>query len=287
MVRYSRNIGLYAQMGLTMSGLALLYLVFLGLLSLYVPSASALALIALAFLTLQYFYSDKLALKGANARVVDESEYPQLHSMVTRLSVQSDLPKPTVAVSSAKMTNAFAAGRNQQNSVVCVTEELLRQLNEEELEGVLAHELAHIKNRDVAVMTIASFFSTIAFFIARYGIYGNTRDGRVFIAIILSFVVWIVSTLLLRALSRYREYSADRGAASITGNPLALASALKTISGVNDSRPSEDMRKHAGMNAFYISPINAGLFASLLSTHPQTEKRINELEDLAAEQYTS
>ncbi len=287
MSMYSQNLQLYARMGVTMGGLVLLYLIFLGALSMYVPSVSVLAVIAFAFLTLQYFYSDKLALKSANARIVSEDEYPELHTMVTRLSLQADVPKPKVAVSSANMSNAFAAGRNQKNSVVCVTEELMRELNQEELEAVIAHELAHIKNRDVAVMTLASFLSTIAFFIARYGIYGNTRNGRLLIAIAISFAVWIVSTLLLKALSRYREYSADRGAASITGNPLALSSALKTISGINESKPSEDMREHAGMNAFYISAIESGRFASLISTHPQPEKRIKALEDMATEQYTN
>lgn len=283
---YPRNLQLYARMGVTISGLVLLYLIFLGVLSRYIPSISILAIIAFGFLTIQYFYSDTLALKGANAQIVDEDEYPEMHNMITRLSMQADVPKPRIAISSANMSNAFAAGRNQSNSVICVTEELIQELNQEELEAVIAHELAHIKNRDVAVMTLASFFSTIAFFIARFGIYGNTQDGKLWIAVAISFVVWIVSTLLLKALSRYREYSADRGAALITGNPLALASALKTIAGVNEAKPSEDLREHAGMNAFYISSIDSGLFSSLISTHPKPEKRIEELEDLAREQYS-
>ena len=269
-----------------MGGLVLVYLIFLWVLSMYVPSVFALSLIALVLLTIQYFYSDKLALRSADARIVDENEYPKLHSVVTRLSIQSAVPKPQVAVSSANMSNAFATGRNQQNSVVCVTEELIRELNDEELEAVIAHELSHIKNRDVAVMTIASFFSTIAFFIVRFGMYGNTRNGRLLIAVFASFVVWVVSTLLLRTLSRYREYSADRGAASITGNPMALSSALKKITGINDTKPQEDMRKHDGMNAFYISSINSGRLSELISTHPNPEKRIEKLETLAKEQYT-
>jgi len=280
----SRNWQLYGRMFVTMSGMALLYIAFLAALSIYVPSMSVLAVIAFVMLGLQYLFSDKIALKSAGASRVSEQEYPELHRRVTRLSQQANIPKPDVAVSSAKMSNAFATGRNKSNAVVCVTEQLVADLNDDELDAVLAHELAHIKNRDVAVMTIASFFSTIAFLIARFGIYGDTSNNHLIVAVIASFAVWIVSSLLLKALSRYREYVADRSAATITGDPLALASALKTISGSNDARPTEDLREHSSMNAFYISHID-GKWFDMFSTHPPTEKRVEALEEMASEQY--
>lgn len=281
----SRNWQLYGRMFVTMAGMSLLYIAFLAALSMYVPSLSALAVVAFVLMGVQYLFSDKIALKSAGATRVSEEEYPELHQRITRLSQQANIPKPDVAVSSAPMSNAFATGRNKSHAVVCVTEQLVKELDDDELDAVLAHELAHVKNRDVAVMTIASFFSTIAFFIARFGIYGDSSNNHLMVAVAASFVVWIVSSLLLKALSRYREYVADRGAVKITGDPLALASALKTISGTNDARPDEDLREHSSMNAFYISHIDGGSWFNIFSTHPPTEKRVEALEELAAEQY--
>jgi heat shock protein HtpX len=232
----------------------------------------------------QYFFSDKLALRSMGAREVSESEYPSLHRSVTRLSQQADVPKPRVAVADSSVPNAFAAGRNQQNSVVCVTTGLLETLDDDELDGVLAHELAHILNRDVAVMTIASFFSTVAFIIVRYGWWfggGRSRNSApIWIAILVSLVVWVVSFFLIRALSRYREYAADRGGAAITGDPIALASALQRISGEMDEIPKTDLREEAEMNAFFIIPIRSGFISRLASTHPPTEKRVEQLRNL-------
>lgn len=282
---YGSNSMLYVRMGVTMLLMGIVYILFMAALSVYVTEIWILVTIMSVFLFIQYFYSEKLALKSMNAKTVSEEEYPELHSMVSRLSMQADVPKPTVAISSAPMMNAFAAGRNQKNATVCVTEELIKELTEEELEGVIAHEIAHIKNRDVAIMTIASFFSTIAFLIVRFGMYGNTRNNNMLLAILISLVVWVISTILLKALSRYREYVADRGAASITGNPLALASALQKISGTNSSVPKEDLREHSSMNAFYISSIDGGRITNLLSTHPKTEKRIQQLKDLSRDQH--
>lgn len=234
----------------------------------------------------QYFYSDKLALKSMGAKKVDESEYPRLHRQISRLSQQADLPKPEVAVADSQVPNAFATGRNQSNAVVCVTTELLNTLDDEELEGVLAHELAHIKNRDVMVMTIASFLSTVAFLIVRYGMFfggGRNRQGGIIVAIFVSLVVWIISFVLIRALSRYREYAADRGAAQITGNPGALASALMSISGKMDRVPERDLREQSEMNAFFIIPISKGMIGRLFRTHPSTERRIERLQEIQAE----
>ncbi|MGM0716473.1 MAG: M48 family metalloprotease, partial [Halobacteriota archaeon] len=182
--------------------------------------------------------------------------------------------------------NAFATGRSPSNAAVCVTTGILSTLDDDELEGVLAHELAHIKNRDVAVMTIASFLSTIAFLIVRWGwlIGGRNRNqAPMAVAILVSLLVWVISFLLIRALSRYREYSADRGAAMITGNPSALATALMKISGRMNQVPDEDLRQQAEMNAFFIIPITRGFIGRIASTHPPTESRIEKLRELERE----
>ena len=274
--------GLRGRMLLTMFLLVALYIVFIGILSQYV-GLFALVLIMGLFSFGQFFFSDKLALYSMGASVVDEDEYPDLHARVTRLSQQADLPKPTVAVADSRVPNAFATGRSQESSAVCVTTGLLRRLDDEELEGVLAHELAHIKNRDVMVMTIASFLSTLAFLVVRFGWLfggGRNRNGGVVVAILVSLVVWIVSFLLIRALSRYREFAADRGGAAITGNPSALASALLTIDGSMDKVPEEDLRDQDEMNAFFIIPLRSGVVGRLFSTHPPTEKRVEELRNL-------
>jgi heat shock protein HtpX len=272
-------------MVLTMFLLFVLYIVFIAILSQYMGLLGVVVVMGLFSLG-QFFFSDRLALYSMGASKVDESEYPQLHAMLGRLSQQADLPKPTVAVAETQAPNAFATGRSPSSSTVCVTKGLLRTLDDEELEGVLAHELAHVKNRDVMVMTIASFLSTIAFMIVRWGwLFGGNRNrqggGGVIVAILVSLVVWIVSFLLVRALSRYREYAADRGAAAITGKPAALASALLTISGRMDRVPKEDLREQSEMNAFFIIPIRSGFVGRIFSTHPPTEKRVERLREMA------
>ncbi|WP_336136552.1 zinc metalloprotease HtpX [Natronomonas amylolytica] len=274
---------LRARMGVTMFLLFALYLVFVGVLTLYFDNLLFAALLLGAFSLVQFFFSGKLALRSMGAKTVSEDEYPKLHAQVSRLSQQADLPKPTVAVAESRTPNAFATGRSQKSGVVCVTTALLETLDDDELEGVLAHELAHIKNRDVAVMTIASFLSTIAFLIVRWGWLFGGRDRNqapLFVAILVSLLVWVISFLLIRALSRYREFAADRGAAAITGNPSALASALMKISGRMDKVPQEDLREQAEMNAFFIIPISKGFIGKLARTHPPTEKRIEELRKL-------
>jgi heat shock protein HtpX len=281
--------GLRGRMFLTMFLLAALYVVFLGVLSLYFQSVLAIVVIMGLFLGAQFFFSDKLALYSMGAKEVSEEEYPQLHATIARLSQQADLPKPKVAVADSRVPNAFATGRSKKSAAVCVTTGIQNTLTEEELEGVLAHELAHIKNRDVMVMTIASFLSTIAFIIVRWGwLFGggrgrNGNQAPVIVAIVASLVVWIISFLLIRALSRYREFAADRGGAVITGKPSALASALLKISGKMDQVPKEDMREQAEMNAFFIIPIKSGFVGRLFSTHPSTEKRVERLRELERE----
>jgi heat shock protein HtpX len=280
--------GLRGRMFLTMFLLFVLYIVFVGVLA----ALDVGLFIIVGFMALfslgQFFFSDKLALYSMGAKEVSEEEYPELHAMVTRLSQQADLPKPKVAVADSRVPNAFATGRSQKASAVCVTTGIMQRLDEEELEGVMAHELAHIKNRDVMVMTIASFLSTIAFLVVRFGIYfgGRNRNGQVFVAILASLVVWILSYVLIRALSRYREFAADRGGAAITGKPAALASALLTIDGSMDQVPSEDLRDQAEMNAFFIIPIRSGFIGRVFSTHPSTERRVEALRDLEREMET-
>jgi len=276
-------------MVLTMFLLFVLYIGFVALLSLYFESLLAVVVVMGLFSLAQLFFSDKLALRSMGARKVDEDEYPELHRKIARLSQQADLPKPTVAVADSSVPNAFATGRSKKNATVCVTTGIMRALDDDELEGVLAHELAHIKNRDMVVMTIASFLSTIAFMIVRWGWLfgggGNNRQGggSVFVAIGVSIVVWIVSFILIRALSRYREFAADRGGAMITGKPSALASALVTISNRMDKVPERDLRDQAEMNAFFIIPIRSGLVGKLFHTHPSTEKRVERLQGMERE----
>ena len=280
--------GLRGRMVLTMFLLFVLYIAFVAILSQYMGLFAVVVVMGLFSLG-QFFFSDRLALYSMGARRVDADEYPRLHTMVDRLCQQADLPKPDIAVADTKMPNAFAAGRSQKNSTVCVTEGLLRTLDEEELEGVMAHELAHVKNRDVMVMTIASFLSTLAFMVVRWGWLfgggGRNRQGGggIVVAIVVSLVVWIASFLLIRALSRYREYAADRGAAAITGRPSALASALLKISGRMDDVPDRDLRDQAEMNAFFVIPLRSGVVGRLFSTHPPTEKRVDRLRDLEGE----
>ncbi|WP_435100938.1 zinc metalloprotease HtpX [Halarchaeum sp. P4] len=285
--------GLRARMVLTMLLLFVVYLVFAAALAWYFGGGLlVIALLMGGFSIAQFFFSDKLTLWSMGAREVSEDEYPHLHGVVGRLSQQADLPKPTVAVVDSRVPNAFATGRSKNHAAVCVTTGLLDALNEEEVEGVLAHELAHVKHRDMAVMTVASFLSTIAFIIVRWGwlFGGGGRDRNqapIWVAILVSLVVWIVSYLLIRALSRYREFAADRGAALITGNPAALASALLKIDGRMDRVPTEDMREQAEMNAFFIIPLQGGSIMRLFSTHPSTERRVARLRDLEKEMETT
>jgi heat shock protein HtpX len=265
-----------------------LYIVFAGVLTAYMQGGVLVfAMIFGGFSLVQYYFSDTLTLKSMGAKTVSADEYPQLHASVERLSQQADLPKPKVAVIDTNVPNAFATGRNQRNAAVAVTTGLMRTLNQDELDGVIAHELAHVKNRDMMVMTIASFLSTIAFMIVRWGAFfggGRSKNqGGVVVAILVSLVVWIISYLLIRALSRYREFSADRGAAAITGKPSALASALMKISGEVEKIPDRDLREEAEMNAFFIIPLKSGIVGRLFSTHPPTERRIEQLRQLERE----
>ncbi len=270
----------------------LLGLVYVVLVAVAIAAKAGVGIFIIAALfAAQVFASDKLALRAVGAREVSPQEAPELHAMIERLCIQADLPKPKVAVMHSTMPNAFAMGRSQKAATVCVTTGIMELLSPAELEGVLAHELTHIINRDVMIMTLASFFATIASFIVQFGFFfggggdSDDDDGPGFLVVLLVAVaVYIVSFFLMQALSRYREFAADRGAAVITGRPSALASALMKIAGTMERIPQTDLRAHAEMNAFYIFPANAkkSLF-NLFSTHPPMEKRIAALERLEAQ----
>jgi heat shock protein HtpX len=248
-------------------------------------------LIAAAFLVAQWYFSDKIALAAMGAHEVTPEQAPELHAMIDRLCALADMPKPRVAVSHMQLPNAFATGRNPRNAVVCVTTGLLRRLDRAELEGVLAHELSHIAHRDVAVMTVASFLGVLAGLIARFGLYSglgrNNRDNTALVFAVVwlaSIVVYVISFLLTRALSRYREFAADRAGAYLTGQPSALASALVKISSDTQRIPTEDLRRAAPAQAFLFAPAAVGKsLATLLSTHPSTEQRLERLAQVSAE----
>lgn len=277
----------------TMFLLFLVYIAFLAVLAYRGTGLVGMLAFVSIFMLIQYFFSDKLVLKGMGAKIVSESEEPELHQMISRLCAMADLPKPRIAIVDTPMPNAFATGRSPGKAVVAVTTGIRRQLTTAELEAVLAHELSHVKNRDVMVMTIASFLSTVAFFIVRYSFFfgggGSSRDrGGIAAAFLASVVVWIASSLLIKALSRYREFAADRGSAVITGQPSNLASALMKISGVMPRIPKEDLRKAEGMNAFFIIPaVSGSSIMNLLSTHPPVEKRIAALQRIEREMETA
>jgi heat shock protein HtpX len=245
-------------------------------------SGITIAVIAGGLFLFQLFASDKLALHAMGARVVSPQEAPELHAMIERLCVQADLPKPKIAIADTSMPNAFALGRSPKSATVCATTGIMDLLSPAELEGVMAHELTHVVNRDVMVITLASFFASIAAFIMQFGFFfggGDDDENPGFLALLLvSFAVYAISFFLIRTLSRYREFAADRGAAVITGRPSALASALMKISSGMARIPKQDLRTAEGMNAFFIFPAAGKGIATLFSTHPPLEKRIEALQ---------
>ncbi len=282
--------GLKLRMWFTMFMIFLITMAFLTLLWLYGVSTSMLVIIAGGMLFVQYYFSDKLALLATGARIVDESEAPELHAMVAELARKAGLPKPRVAIVDTRIPNAFATGRSPSASTVAVTTGIMRILDRDELEAVLGHEMSHIAHRDVAVITIASFIATLAWFVMRWamfmGMWGYSdrdRNDLLPLAIFaISSLVWLISFLLIRALSRYREYAADMGSAILTRKPEKLISALLKISGTMEYVPPEEKKQVEGLNAFFIIPAISGeTIMSLFSTHPPVEKRIEKLEEIA------
>jgi heat shock protein HtpX len=291
---FGRDRGLQTRMVITVLLLGLIYVVLIAVLIAAGVGAVAVAVIACVLFLVQYFSSDKLALASMGAHPVSPSEAPELHAIVERLCVQANIPMPTLAIADTPMPNAFAIGRTPSTSTVCVTTGLLNLVSGPELEGVLGHELTHIANRDVMLMTIASFFASIASFVVQIGFWfgggfggsDNDDDGPGFFMVVLvAGLVYIVSFFLIQALSRYREFAADRGSALITGRPSALSSALLKISSHMDQIPQQDLRVASGeLKAFYIIPPDIKRsVGSLFSTHPPLEARLKALAKLESQ----
>jgi heat shock protein HtpX len=292
-MKWKRDWGLTGRVWLTMFLLFILYLVFMTILLAFGAGLWLIVVLAVGMGFVQYFFSDKLVLWSTGARILEEDEYPELHRTVEKLCKEADLPLPKVAIMQSPVPNAFATGRSPRHAVVACTDSIMRLLNKDELEAVLAHELAHVKNRDILTMTMASFIAMIAsmimqsfFFSAMFG--GRNREGGGGGAIIwiVSIIVYAASTLLILALSRYREFAADRGSAYITKNPRALMSALSKISGRMEVVPVEAKAKVEGANAFFIIPVLSGnTIMELFSTHPPLEKRLANLAEVDAEMH--
>jgi heat shock protein HtpX len=289
---FGKDTGLQARIVLTLFLLGLVYAVLIGALFVAGAGAITIAIVAGGLLLIQLFTSDKIALATLGVKEVSPAEAPELHGIIERLCVQADLPKPRVGVMDTPMPNAFAMGRSPKSATVCATTGILRMLEPAELEGVLAHELTHVINRDVMVMTLASFFATLAALVAQFSLFfgggfggGNREEeeGAVLILLV-SVLVYAVSFLLLQALSRYREFAADRGSAVLTGRPSALASALLKISGTIEQIPSNDLRQAEGMSAFFIIPARAkNSLMNIFSDHPPLEKRLAALARLESQ----
>jgi heat shock protein HtpX len=277
-------------MAMTLFLLGAVYVVLIVVMLAVGVQGITVAIIAGGLAAVNLFASDKLALAAMGGRVVTPQEAPQLHAMIERLCVQADLPKPKVAVANTSMPNAFALGRSPKSATVCATTGIMELLSPAELEGVMAHELTHVANRDVMVMTLASFFATIAAYIVQFGFFfggssSDDDDGPGFIVLLLaSMAVYVVSFFLMQALSRYREFAADRGAALVTGRPSALASALVKISSGMHRIPEKDLRAASELNAFFIFPAGVGKgIGALFATHPPMEKRIARLQRLESQ----
>ena len=312
--RYATDRGLVARMGATMFMLGLVFTAFIVALVFLLARYSSISSGGIIFIAVlfgvamtfgSYFYSDKIALSASGARLVSPEDGPdakRLHEIVDRICALADMPKPRVAIAPTNLPNAFATGRSSKVAVICATQGVLNMLDNEELEGVLAHEMSHVAHKDVAVMTIASFLGIIAALLVRFAFYSelfggggrgrsnnNNNQGAfpIILAIMaVSVVVYAISFLLIRMLSRYRELSADRSGALLTGNPSALASALQKVSGTIAKIPTRDLRAAETLNAFYFAPAlsaRKGEFslAGVFSTHPSLERRLAELDKVA------
>lgn len=285
--KWKEDSGLRARMGLSFVILGILYVVFLSVLNYLGVGYIPLAIIASVMILAQWYFSDKIVLWSSGARIVSREEYPRLHEIVERLSTNNGLPKPKVAMVNSNVPNAFATGKSPKSSLVAVTTGLLDLLDDDELEAVLGHELTHVRSRDVLVLTLASIFSTVAWYLMQFGFYGGLQArnrnsaGSGAIVLLVAIVTWLVSFLMIRAISRYREYSADRGGAIMTGKPDKLATALLKISGKIKVIPPNELKNVQKLNAFFIIPALSGnSIANLFSTHPPVEKRVQKLKEM-------
>ena len=267
--------------------LGILYVIFLSILHYLGVGYIPLAIIASVMILAQWYFSDKIVLWTSGAKIISREEYPKLHEIVERLSTKNGLPKPKVAMVNSNVPNAFATGKSPKSSLVAVTTGLLDLLDDDELEAVIGHELTHVRSRDVLVLTLASVFSTVAWYLMQFGFYGGlqTRNrnsaGSGIIVLLVAVITWVVSFLIIRAISRYREYSADRGGAIMTGKPDKLATALLKISGKIKVIPPNELKNVQKLNAFFIIPALSGSsIANLFSSHPPVEKRVQKLKEM-------
>ena len=283
---WKADAGLNARMMLSFVILGVLYIVFLSILHYLGVGYIPLAIIASAMILAQWYFSDKIVLWSSGARIVSKEEYPRLHEIVERLSTNNGLPKPKVAMVNSHVPNAFATGKSPKSSLVAVTTGILDLLDNDELEAVIGHELSHVRSRDVLVLTLASLFSTVAWYLVRFGLFGGlgrnrNTAGSSAIVLLVAITTWVVSFLIIRAISRYREFSADRGGAIMTGKPDKLASALLKISGKIKVIPPKELENVQKLNAFFIIPALSGSsIANLFSTHPPVEKRVQKLMEM-------
>jgi heat shock protein HtpX len=285
--KWKEDSGLRARMVLSFVILGILYVIFLSILHYLGVGYIPLAIIASVMILAQWYFSDKIVLWSSGAKIVSREEYTRLHEIVERLSSNNGLPKPKVAMVNSNVPNAFATGKSPKSSLVAVTTGLLDLLDDDELEAVIGHELTHVKSRDVLVLTLASVFSTVAWYLMQFGFYGGlqTRSrntaGSGAIVLLVAIVTWVVSFLIIRAISRYREYSADRGGAIMTGKPDKLATALLKISGKIKVTPPNELKNVQRLNAFFIIPALSGSsIANLFSSHPPVEKRVQKLKEM-------
>ena len=284
---WKADAGLNARMMLSFVILGVLYIVFLSILHYLGVGYIPLAIIASAMILAQWYLSDKIVLWSSGAKIVSKEEYPRLHEIVERLSTNNGLPKPKVAMVNSPVPNAFATGKSPKSSLVAVTTGILDVLDNDELEAVIGHELSHVRSRDVLVLTLASVFSTVAWYLVRFGLFGGlqTRNrntaGTSAIVMLVAITTWVVSFLIIRAISRYREFSADIGGAIMTGKPDKLASALLKISGKIKVIPPKELENVQKLNAFFIiTALSGSSIANLFSTHPPVEKRVQKLMEM-------
>ena len=285
--RWKADSGLNVRMVLSFIILGILYIIFLSILHYLGVGYIPLVIIASAMILAQWYFSDKIVLWSSGATIVSKEQYPRLHEIVERLSADNGIPNPKVAIVNSTVPNAFATGKSPKSSLVAVTSGILDLLDDDELEAVIGHELSHVRSRDVLVLTLASVFSMVAWYLVQFGFFGGLQgrgrnsSGGTAIVILVALITWVVSFLIIRAISRYREYSADRSGAIMTGKPDKLASALLKISGKMGNIPTKELENVQKLNAFFIIPALSGSsIANLFSTHPPVEKRVQKLREM-------
>lgn len=292
-MKFQRDSGLTLRMILSFAALAMLYLIFISVLSYLGVGFFPILIITSIMILAQWYFSDKIVLWSSGAKIVTRGEYPRLHAIVERIALQNGIPLPKIAIMNTQIPNAFATGKSPSSAVVAVTSGIMNILDDEELEGVLAHELTHVRNRDVLVLTLASLFSTVAWYLMQFGLfsgmgygsgYGNRRNdsgAAMLLVVAIAAITWFASFLIIRAISRYREFAADRGGAQMTGKPEKLARALTKISGRMNTIPEKELRNAGGLNAFFIIPaLSRSSVANLFSTHPPIEERVRRLMEM-------